>query len=227
MLGNTSEIEPWKYYYPYTLLKVKHHFETNEIKDAVKELRKLILDLLNPALDYHAMQKLQIDMADDFAFNGKLYSFLFNVPATSLSLLDWTNQCIQAINTHFGADATVAFEFKMKLNGYTMVDLKKEAVNLFFNKPASNQHNIPVTTIHQIKGATLDAILYFFDERSSGESVSFEDFKQSVSFPTEKQRMIYVACSRPKQLLALAFPDRITDTQLKGRFGNDIEIICL
>jgi len=39
--------------------------------------------------------------------------------------------------------------------------------------------------------------------------------------------MIYVACSRPKQLLALAFPEKITDTQLKQKFGNDIEIILL
>jgi len=227
MLGNTSSVEPWKFYYPYSLLKAKHHFETNEIKDAVKELRKLILDLLNPTLDYHAMQKLQMEMADDFAFNGKLYSFLFKIPTTNLSLQVWTNQSIQIINTHFGVDATAAFEFKMKINGYKMADLKNEAVNLYFNKPASNQHNIPVTTIHQIKGATLDAILYFFDERSSGESVSFDDFKQSTSFPTEKQRMIYVACSRPKQLLALAFPDKVTDKQITDKFGNKVDIICL
>jgi superfamily I DNA/RNA helicase len=227
MLGNTSDIEPWKYYCPYLLLKIKHHFETNEIKGGVNELRKLVLDLLNPDLDYHAMQKLQIEMADNFAFNGKLYSFLFKIPPTDLSLQVWTNQSIQIIDTHFGVDATPAFEFKMRINDYKMVDLKKKAVNLFFNKPASNQHNIPVTTIHQIKGATLDAILYFFDERRSGESVSFEDFKQSVIFPTEKQRMIYVACSRPKQLLALAFPDRITAKQITDKFGDKVDIICL
>lgn len=227
MLGNTSAIDPWKQSHPSSILKVKHHFETNAIKDAVNELRKIILDLLNPAMEYADMQKLLKETSDDYSLNGKLYSFLFKIPGTDLSIQDWTTQCIAILNSHFGVDATTAFEFKMKINGYKMVDLKKQNVNLYFNKPASNQHNIPVTTIHQIKGATLDAILYFFDESGSGESVSFNDFKQSATFPEEKQRIIYVACSRPRQLLAMAFPDKITDTQLKTKFGNDIEIVCL
>ncbi len=226
MLGNTSSVDPWKTNVPSTLLKIKHHFETNAIKEAVTDLRKLMLELLHPSLDYHEMQAKQREMADDYVFNGKLYEYLFNIPATTLSIQNWTDQCIQTLNTHFGVDATSVFVFKMKINGYKMVALKKEAVNLYFNKSASNNHNIPVTTIHQIKGATLDAVLYFFDESSIGESVSFNDFRQSTSFPTEKQRMIYVACSRPQQLLALAFPDKITETQIKAKFGNDVDVIC-
>lgn len=37
--------------------------------------------------------------------------------------------------------------------------------------------------------------------------------------------MIYVACSRPQQLLAIAFPDKIAETQIKATFGNDVDVI--
>ncbi|HUZ60099.1 MAG TPA: hypothetical protein VMU83_15100 [Hanamia sp.] len=171
MLGNTSSIDPWKQHYPIALLRAKHHFETNAIKEAVNELRKIVLEFIHPAIEYHKMQTLEKEIADDYSFNGKLYSSLFKIPSTSLSIQDWTNQCVQTLNNHFGIETTPAFEFKQKINGYKMADLKQQCVDLYFNKPASTRHNIPITTIHQIKGATLDAILYFFDESSIGESV--------------------------------------------------------
>ena len=227
MLGNISEVEPWKHSAPYLLLQIKHHFEVNEIKIAVNELRKLVLKFQNPSLDYKKLHDLINEVSDDYIANGKLYKCLFEIPSTSLSFLEWSNESINLLNTSFKVDIKDAFEFKSKINGFVMKNLKNESISKYFNKPASNNNNIPITTIHQIKGATLDAILYFFDEDSKGQSVSFNDFKQSTTFPTEKQRMIYVACSRPKQLLALAFPDKLSDAEIKSKFGSDIEIVVL
>lgn len=227
MLGNTATINPWKTYYPSRLLRIQHYFECNEIKIAVDELRRLILELLNPGAEYSTIKDLHQEKESDYAFNGKLYAFLYKIPSTSVSFQEWTTTALDELNKAFGISALVFFEFKQKMNGYKMSDLKTQNINLYFNKPASSQSNIPITTIHQVKGATLDAILYFFDEDSRGQSVSFNDFKQSETFPSEKQRIIYVACSRPSQLLALAFPDKIADTLLKGKFGNEIHIIAL
>jgi len=227
MLGNTADVDLWKKSYPSRLLKIRHHFECNKIKDAVNELRRFILELLNPDADYNIIKDQLREIENDHAFNGKLFAFLYVIPATSLSFQDWTTLAITKLKQVFGIDAADFFEFKQKINGHKMAYLKTQNVNLYFNKSASAKYNIPITTIHQVKGATLDAILYFFNENSNGQSVSFKDFKRSTAFPGEKQRMIYVACSRPKQLLALAFPDRVTDAELKGKFGNEIEIIKL
>lgn len=227
MLGNTAAIDPWKTSYPSRLLRIRHHFESNEIKDAVNELRRFILQLLNPNADYSTLKDQVQEVEGDYIFNGKLFSFLYKIPSTSISFQDWTAEAVVKLKEAFNIDVTALFEFKQKINGYKMVDLKVQNVNLYFNKSASSKYNIPITTIHQVKGATLDAILYFFDQDSKGQSVSFNDFKQSNAFPGEKQRMIYVACSRPKQLLALAFPEKITDAELTAKFGNGIEIIRL
>ena len=46
-------------------------------------------------------------------------------------------------------------------------------------------------------------------------------------FIKEKKRIIYVAMSRPKHLLAMAFPQKISDEQLINKFGKDISTINL
>ena len=61
---------------------------------------------------------------------------------------------------------------------------------------------------------------------SRGQSISLKDFPSSpVSVMTESQRMIYVACSRARQFLALAVPRSITDEKIRRALtGVDIDI---
>lgn len=178
-------------------------------------------------MKYGDMQKLIRVVKEDVLVNAKLYAYLSKIPPTNQSLISWSNKCIQSLYDHFNIDVTKFFTFKKSIKGFKMADLKNELVDMFFNKPASSNVNIPVTTIHQIKGATLDSILYFLDENSTGESVGLNSFISSTSFPSEKQRMIYVACSRPKQLLAIGVPSKITKRELIAKFGDNIEIITL
>lgn len=227
MIGEGSEIAPWKEAFPYKILMIKHLFEVNSVKDAVNELRKLFLTILNPGMRYAEMQALIRVAKEDVGVNAKLYQYLYKIPPTNQSLQNWTTACIQSMDEHFGINVADFFVFKKLIKGFKMADLKNEAVDSYFNKPATNNQNIPVSTIHQIKGATLDALLYFLDENGTGESVGLNSFISSTTFPSEKQRMIYVACSRPKQFLAIGVPFKATEKELKIKFGNDIEIITL
>lgn len=83
-----------------------------------------------------------------------------------------------------------------------------------------------IDTIHAAKGATLDAVLLFLSSDSRGQSVSLNDFPRSaVKVMTESQRMIYVACSRARQFLALAVPKSIADENIRRALaGVDIDI---
>jgi hypothetical protein len=78
-----------------------------------------------------------------------------------------------------------------------------------------------------VKGKTLDSILIFFNQTSHKENITFADIETTNTFPNEKQRLIYVAMSRPRYLLAMAFPESISDKELTSKFGDEIDIINL
>jgi hypothetical protein len=82
----------------------------------------------------------------------------------------------------------------------------------------------PVSTIHKVKGMTFNSILLVLSDNSSGEKISISDFVSPVGLPNEKQRMLYVALSRPESFACIAVPSKVTDTDIIAKFGN-IEII--
>jgi DNA helicase II / ATP-dependent DNA helicase PcrA len=224
LLGKEITANPWKEPFPSLLLESKFHFELHEIKEAINSLRKHLCKLIHAKESYSKLRELENEYAQNIEFNAKLYTTLHEIPPSTLSFEEWSGKSISIISSQFGFDPTPSFTFKTKMNGFKMVDLKKDLVCNHFFKPSSKTRNIPITTVHQIKGATLDALLFFFDENSSAQSISFGDFKSSERFPPEKQRIIYVACSRPSQLLALACPENISEEKLLQQFGKGISI---
>ena len=89
----------------------------------------------------------------------------------------------------------------------------------------SDFHN-NIDTIHAVKGATLDAVLLFLSADSRGQKISLKDFPTNpIRDMTESQRMIYVACSRARQFLALAVPSSIPDEKIRAALAEvDIDI---
>lgn len=72
----------------------------------------------------------------------------------------------------------------------------------------------------------MDSILVFFNERKHKDNITFDNISNiDNGFPDETKRLIYVALSRPRHLLAMAFPHSVTDNELKQKFGNEIRII--
>lgn len=72
----------------------------------------------------------------------------------------------------------------------------------------------------------MDSILVFFNEKKHKDNIIFDNISNNENiFPDETRRLIYVALSRPKYLLAMAFPDSITDEKIIERFGDKIRII--
>ncbi|PAM96355.1 hypothetical protein B4N84_02725 [Flavobacterium sp. IR1] len=224
MTGNTADINPWKSSIPILVLKAIFHFQSGLVRNAITEIRAIVTILENPDLPYNDRQELLNERKTDSNLNSMLLFFFHQLPDTTNSLQDWTMLCLKVFADNFSVDASEAFTFKQRMDGFTMKDLKKEAVDNYFNKPASKKANIPITTIHQVKGSTMDAILCFFDQAANKESITFKDFSQTNTFPSEKQRIIYVACSRPQHMLAMAFPDSISDNELKKKFGADVLI---
>lgn len=88
-----------------------------------------------------------------------------------------------------------------------------ECISITF-KDAGFQNLIRTTTIHSIKGETLDAVLLLSSKTRKSNGGHFEQwFNQSPKTEDDNEyiRFGYVACSRPKHLLILAVPKLTLD----------------
>ena len=76
-----------------------------------------------------------------------------------------------------------------------------------------------------MKGMTCDSLLLILNANSLGQNLSIENIRPAEGFPTEKQRMIYVALSRPRYLLSIGVPEAVSVESIYRTLGDDVEII--
>jgi DNA helicase-2/ATP-dependent DNA helicase PcrA len=55
--------------------------------------------------------------------------------------------------------------------------------------------------------------------------IPLNDFKRPAGLPTEKQRMIYMALSRPEICACIAVPNVFSEDQIIKVLGNQVEFI--
>lgn len=226
MLGKQADQFPWKTQTPYKIIEAKNQYSGNEIKEAIKTIREVAISLILPNSDYHARGDLLQSLKNDHIFNALLLDVINSLPSFDLTILEWTNQSQVYLKDMFNLKINV--DFALKKRGSSLFDNKilNDPINMHFRRSYS-ESNIPITTIHQVKGKTLDSILIFFNQTSHKENITFADIETANTFPNEKQRLIYVAMSRPRYLLAMAFPESISDKELTSKFGDEIDIINL
>ncbi len=112
-------------------------------------------------------------------------------------------------------------EKKSCIKDLSIKDLNNFAVEQYYmsNDEKSDFFNC-IDTIHSVKGATLDGVLLFLSENGS-QNISLDDFPDKpIETMTEKQCMIYVACSRATQLLSLAVPSTVSEEKIAATFSD-------
>ena len=133
-----------------------------------------------------------------------------------LSLEEWTKKAEQMFTKEIGLGIKV--DLALKKGTYNKYH-KTKMCDLFEKKA---DWNFPITTIHKVKGMTLDTILLFLHKNK--RSISLADIEFKANELTELQSMIYVAMSRPRHLLTLAIEDCVSKEQIESVFGTEIEI---
>ncbi len=79
---------------------------------------------------------------------------------------------------------------------------------------ASPPSNLRITTIHDVKGETFEALLLVSSKDKRSPGGHFEQWLHPEPGKEEYRRFAYVACSRPKHLLVVATPP-LRDNQLQ------------
>lgn len=216
----------WKSELPYLLIDAVLALESSDMDYAFRKMRLVLSDLLTDN-SHDAKRQFIHEIEHDIDWNAKIFEFLKKVPPLSLSFKEWSNQTCSLLQTYWGLENRPEFIPYQKKVGYTMKEMADVPVEQYHqSNDNGSEYYKSVDTIHAVKGATLDAVLLFMSADSRGQSISLKDFPSSpVSVMTESQRMIYVACSRARQFLALAVPRSITDEKIRRALtGVDIDI---
>lgn len=209
----------WKSEIPYLMIDAVFAYEDNEMDLAFRKIRQ-VLGLLIHGDNHEARRVFVHEIEHNIDYNTKIFSFIKQIPSLSLSFTEWTIQTTQLLQNFWGLDYLPVFEAYQK-----KTDNQGRGMRKIANLPVEEYHQSNskdseysrcVDTIHAVKGATMDAVLLFLSKDSRGESLSIRDFpRQPVAVMNESQRLIYVACSRAKQFLALAVPGNVNDNEIR------------
>lgn len=221
----------WKTEIPYLLINAVFEFESGEMAAAFRKVR-LALGGVFYGDNYESKRDFIHAIEHDFDWNTRIFRFIKQIPPFSLSFKEWSEQTENLLQTYWELkDKPIFVPFQRK-EGYKMKEMANVPVEQYHqSKDTESEFHKSVDTIHAVKGATFDAVLLFLSADSIGQRISLNDFPhEEIVIMTEKQRLIYVACSRATQFLALAVPNTVSDavitTALVG-VNVDIRIINL
>lgn len=226
LLGKKFEQRPWGIELPKKIINAKNLYLSGDIKNAIKEFRSICIHLINVDItDYHILKEIEKEKSIDPSFNSLLITILTDLPDFTFSVREWSIKTQEFLAKKLKLNYHLDFKLRNRKSTYLDITTLAESIETHFKKSYSTL-NIPITTIHQVKGQTLDSILVFFNEKKHKDNLIFENIDNIENiFPDETKRLIYVALSRPKYLLAMAFPMSITDVELTDKFGDNIRII--
>lgn len=227
---NESNFKYWKtdQIIPYLLIDAVLAFSSGKMDIAFRKVRLALAEL-----KYSNSIELKREFIDsiekDINVNTRIFGFLKKVPPFSLSFKDWSEQTCKILQTFWQLESEPVFvPFKKKKYGdLTMKDIANMPIENYYQScDVSSEYFKRINTIHSVKGETLDAVLLFLSPDSRGECISLNDFPSTViRTMTEKQRLIYVACSRATQFLALAVPAQVADSDIRDALdGIEVDI---
>lgn len=219
----------WKSDLPYLLIDAVFALEASDMDYAFRKIR-LVLSRLIAKDSPDAKRQFIHEIEHNKDWNAKIFRFLKQIPSFSLSFKEWSEQTCVLLHDFWELDEQPMFVPYQRQVGYKMKEMENVPVERFHqSRDEGSDYHKSIDTIHAVKGATLDAVLLFLSANSKGQGISLNDFpRRSVRYMTESQRMIYVACSRAVNFLALAVPKSIADENIKRTLaGVDIDILYI
>lgn len=174
--------------------------------------------------EYEKKKAFVKDTIDDFNKSTYLINSLFKMPGLDETFHSWTVKMPKFIQETFGLDKEPELGVYKRKKDFDIKEMAKTKLSDFFGCSYENNGGRLIQTIHSVKGASTDAVLLFVSENSKGNQISLNEFKVGESM-NERHRMIYVACSRARQFLAIAVPSTYpTDKISKMLNGINFEI---
>jgi superfamily I DNA/RNA helicase len=214
-LPNTAD--PWKHPAAKRLVDIHIQFLAGKTKLAIDNLRVVIAGLTVSSTDFSAKKELISQWKKEHMHNSLLFEFLKTFPTTDTSIRIWSEQATKHIEQMFG----IKIDLMLKKNqGKDFYQQSLDQLLNIIKEPVTN-----ISTIHKVKGMTFNSILLILSEDSRGGNLSLSEFSRPKGIPNEKQRMIYVALSRPEELCCIAIPNKYSRQDIIDKIGKHINFI--
>lgn len=224
-----TRLMPWKSNLPYRIIDAQLYFNNNEIKEAVKQLKWVVAELLCGIGNFDA-QKEYIELHEKSTiFNVRLLSILSALPSLNSSFSEWYIHTTDLLKEKLELPMPPDFLLKKRINGGTI--MLSHPISDHYGK--NDTQTVAAQTIHSVKGASVDAVLLFIGDKANSKGIFIKQIPCQpdtllLNQIEERHRLIYVACSRAKQYLALAVPSTVSEMELATQFrGLDINIVSL
>lgn len=205
---NDLRFRYWKSSIPYHLIDAKLLYAKEQFDKAFGKIKITLAELLFEADNYAEKKNFLLDIEGNLDWNIKILRFIKMIPSLSMSFAEWTQKMQQLLFEYWNLSELPNFQVYSKKTGYTMKEVGTMAVEKFYSSDdKTSVYRNFINTIHSVKGASMDAVLLFLSEKSTGQNISLSDMPTApINEMTEKQRLIYVACSRARHFLAIAIP---------------------
>ena len=218
--GKTERMDYWKSKIPYMLIKALLLKDESHYPGAIRELLRVKAEFLFKSSEIEEKKTFVSDSMDDYHERAAMIKLLEELPPLSEGFAMWTQKAQNVLKSAFGLKTDVDFDPFSRKKGHDPAELKNEPVSTYYGVNASAKLPFSVETIHSSKGASYGGVLVFLSENSSGQKISFSELKRKRGGAlTEKQRLLYVACSRAEQFLAFAVPAEISDEEIVKKLG--------
>lgn len=203
--GRKEEPDYWKSPIAKNLLNAYTSFKYGNIRKAVQQMSLVWAEFKYKESEYEKKKEFVKDTIDDFNKSTYLINSLFKMPGLDETFHSWTVKMPKFIQETFGLDKEPNIEVYKRKKNFDIKEMAQTKLSDFFGCSYENNGGRLIQTIHSVKGASTDAVLLFVSENSKGKQISLNEFNVGKNM-NEKQRMIYVACSRARQFLAIAVP---------------------
>ncbi len=221
--GSREKIDYWKSPLPYMILKGYEDFQQGEISKAVKQLAYIWSMFLYQENEYDQKRIFIKKIIDNKKDSTKLVNMYFNMPDLSETFQSWTEKMQKFIKQEFELDKLPEFDVFKRKDKFDITKMSQTRISLFYgHELKKNKAGRTIQTIHSSKGASTDAVLLFLSSNNQGNRISLNllDNRSTMTEMTEKHRLLYVACSRARQFLALAVPIDYPVRQIKKHLNG-------
>lgn len=199
----------WKSNVPVDLIKAKIEYNRGNTKKSIEIVIRTISNLEgNTNANKVAQEKIK-----DYKERVKAIDFLNHMPSFKNSVKDWDIETCKLIKKVYSTEVD-----------FQLIENEKNQSEYLYNLLGAKRDTYKnLMTIHSAKGLTYEATLVFLTTNKNSINIDLFDKHEKMD---ETHKILYVACSRAKQYLALAVEDKVSISKIKSIFGEKkLEII--